>query len=208
MLSLFGLDVGWFYLDQDHQPKTQIKMTTLEDIKQIIEAAIAPLILDIRQIKGDVAEVKGDVAQLKGDVTQLKGDVAQLKGDVAQIKSRQEFAASASVIRMSNAIKGPSDHLKAITHNYTGDLLDPALEQPSTWAVLAVGGSECVPLTGAKNTWTREKSKALLAAYFNEGGDSDTDGEGEYGLKARARRVAVAEVMGISASRITALASL
>ena len=180
-----------------------------------LKGDVAELKRDVAELKGDVVLLKGDVAELKGNVVllksgvaELKGDVVQLNGNVAELKSRQEFVAYVSVIRLSNAMKGPTDPLKHIIHNYSGETLADTVEQPSMWAELAVGGAETVPMTMVANNWNRKKSKALLAAFYKEGGDSDTDGEGEYGLKARARRIAVAEVMGISASRISALASL
>ena len=165
---------------------------------------VAVLKKDVTVLKGDVAVLKDDVAVLKEDVAILRGDVVGLKKDVAIVKKAAEGRGIAQIVRLSNAVKGPTDELTRLTVNYKGDPLPDDVPQPSCWAQLAVGGSESVPFLGRRNSWTRDKSRQLLAAYYCEGGGDDTDGEGEYGKKARGRRLAVAELLGVSAIRLQA----
>jgi hypothetical protein len=64
-----------------------------------------------------------------------------------------------------------------------------------------VAGNEVLP-DGSRNTWNRQKSKALLRQYNpgEESGGSDSDNE--YSEKSRALRLRLARTLGVTQVQI------
>jgi hypothetical protein len=102
---------------------------------------------------------------------------------------------------MKNSLKTRSEALEIIP-NREGTLPD-ATFFPATLTLnhLLVAGNERLPVTGEVNSWSKYKSVRLLNFYdAGEGYNSETDNE--YSGTARASRLRLAKVLGVSASQI------
>lgn len=79
---------------------------------------------------------------------------------------------------------------------------DQGLAYPHTLSELLVAGNESLPGKSERNTWSRGKSRALLAFYGEDLSDSEDEVDAELGIRARAKRLRVARVLGITQAQL------
>ena len=166
-------------------------------------------------------------------VSKLDAKLDALSKKVDDLSEMAAGRADFQRTQLINSIMSANDPLRAHSHKPSGEALAvtaaaaPAgvaaavfvvaaaaaaapktvLEQPLTWAHLAVSGSEKIP-GGSEfdnaNKWTRSKSNNFLSAMDHK--ISDEASESEDTLPARKARCAVAAIMGVPLARLQSLA--
>ena len=167
---------------------------TKQDITDIIQQALAPILQVIMTIKDDIAAVKQDVAAVKQDLAAVKQDVAAVKQDLAAVKHEVKVLAA----KQMNSTKGRDDPLERVPFPI-GAIVNDDGAYPATLAHLSIAGNENLP-NDEKNMWNARKSRNLLLAY---GEGSESEGEiDEMHPTARRRRIKLARRLGITTAQL------
>ena len=173
---------------------------TRQDITDIIQLALAPILQAIESIKEVIAAVKEDVAAVKQDVAAVKQDVAAVKQDVAAVKHEVKVLAA----KQMNSTKGRDDPLERVPFPI-GAVVYGEGDYPTTLAHLSVAGNENLP-NNEKNLWSARKSRNLLLTY---GEGSESEGEiDETHPSARRRRIKLARRLGITTVQLNHASSI
>lgn len=162
-------------------------MATLDQIRDLLKEEISPVLQRL-----DVVEVNTKLMEAN-----LKLMEANLKG----IKDSQKVMESSFKMLRSvqlNSMVARHEKLHKVPNN---EGMYPLLDYPESLNQLLVAGNERLPGTGMNNSWNKRKSLELLRFYGAEDGyDSETDNE--FSLTARASRLKLARVIGISSMQI------
>jgi len=160
---------------------------TRQDITDILQHALAPILQAIESIKEDIAAVKEDVAAVKEDVAAVKEDVAAVKHEVKVLAAKQ-----------MNSTKGRDDPLERVPFPI-GAIVYGDGAYPATLAHLSIAGNGNLP-NDEKNMWNARKSRNLLLTY---GEGSESEGEiDEMHPTARKRRIKLARRLGITTAQL------
>ena len=181
---------------------------TKQDITDIIQRELAPILRDIVTIKDDIAVVKQDVAAVKQDVAAVKQDVAAVKEEIAAVKQdvaavKQDVAAVKHEVKVlaakqMNSTKGRDDPLERVPFPI-GAVAYGDGAYPATLAHLSIAGNENLP-NDEKNMWNARNSRNLLLTY---GEGSESEGEiDEMHPSARRRRIKLARRLGITTAQL------
>ncbi len=92
-----------------------------------------------------------------------------------------------------------ADPLVPVPNDYGHFPADDGVEMPPSLNCLLVAGNEYLPDIVGGNPWNKSKSGSLLRFY---GDNDETDDEGEFSSKSRARRLRVAKKLGITQAQL------
>jgi uncharacterized protein YoxC len=183
-----------------------------------LKAKVEKVEADVKNISAKVEKVEGAVKNISQKQDELNAKVEKVEADVKNISQKQDDMMarengrrSVAFTQHQNRLLGANQQLYRLRYTINGAPLSQDVEQPRTWAHLAIGGKENVP-NGSRqdnetqNKWTREKSKTFLKAVL--GADNDEMSDSEDSRHARVQRTAVAEVLGVPSSSLQALRDL
>ena len=144
---------------------------------------------------------------VKEEVIHVKDSVTMIRQKQEDMDAREKGRASVKFTQHRNSQLGPHQILAKLPYTLSGRPLPSDLEQPRTWAHLAVGGTEVVPRGSIDDNltkWNRTKSRSFLKAVLDH--DDESDGsDNENSLRARASRRAVAKAIGVEPGNFESL---
>lgn len=155
-------------------------------LTQAVSAALVPFEQRINT-RFDALDRRIDGIDLRLNGIDLRINGIDLRLGELEKNSRRYFALQI------NSTKNRSDQLECVP-NKEGEL--PLIPYPATLNHLLVAGNERIPL-GDLNTWSRSQSEALLD-FYGAADAYDSESEAENTPTARALRLKLAKVIGIS----------
>ena len=177
-------------------------LAALQGILQTVQALDAK----VTALDGKVTALNDKMTALDEKVTVLDEKVtaqgARLEGVESSVRMldssvRVLNAASANErVRVNNSMKANVALLQPFSNDRDGNPWPAAVKQPPTLLDLAVAGNENKPGLSEKPAWNKACSKAFLKAAVVGYDEDGTDGEGEFGDKARTVRIKVIQAVG------------
>ena len=146
-----------------------------------------------------VLSIDAKVSALDAKVTAQGARLEGVESSVRMLDSSVRVLNAASAnerVRMNNSMKANVALLQPFSNDRDGNPWPAAVRQPPTLLDLAVAGNENKPGLSEKPAWNKACSKAFLKAAVVGYDEDGTDGEGEFGDKARTVRIRVIQAVG------------
>jgi hypothetical protein len=174
-------------------------MSSNADVLAAILQAALSIDAKVSALDAKVSALDAKVSALDVKVTAQGARLEGVESSVRMLDSSVRVLNAASAnerVRMNNSMKANVALLQPFSNDRDGNPWPAAVRQPPTLLDLAVAGNENKPGLSEKPAWNKACSKAFLKAAVVGYDEDGTDGEGEFGDKARTVRIKVIQAVG------------